>query len=697
MKPAPAIHWLRHNAAIRSPYRVLVLDTETAPVVAGNPDEQRLRLWSAQLTRRHDVDPKEPRSSMIRGTTARELATSVNQLAKRDRTLWVFAHNLSFDLAVTALPVELVALGWRMTEGALTTESPWCRMVRGGSRITIADSWSWLPTSVAALGELVGLEKLPLPAWEDDDAAWWARCDRDVEVTSAAILQVMDWWDRGELGNWSVTGPSCGWSTYRHFQPNPHVLIDPGDGAREFEARAITGGRRQVSRLGPQLPGLYVDLDMATAHLAVMQGQPLPWRRMAHFDSLAPDSRMLNGRVVDVIAECVVDLAAPRFAWDSGGGIFYPVGRFTTVLTGPEIREARDRGELVSIGEGWTYGLSGHMAPWAAWLRELIDNPPEGTPAVVRLAAKNWSRCVPGKWAGHTSETITRTPDPRPGWNVVHGYDPVHGGPVDLLRFGGELLTIARDRWSDDAFPAVLAFIQGHVRVALGRLLDALGPAWLATNTDGALVDARAMHLGRGDPDDTVRVTDRDRLDILDRWCAAYSLPPALFTVRPKGKWSDAIIYGPQHLILGGERHMSGVPGSATRDDDGRYVFTAWPKLRVQIGTEGPAGYTTQRRRVQVDNIPPAGWLACTGRVFPARIGTVDGRDALLPPSDALMADSGPLQPPERQHPKLRKVLAAALTDDGPTDWMRQHLDDFQAMRADARTLRQAVKTRGPV
>lgn len=652
-------HWLRENHLERTPYRVLVVDTETRPASEEEPDRQVLRLWAARLTRRRGVDPELPRQERYRGRTAADLVELVNTLARSDRALWLMTHNLNFDLAVTELPVLLVETGWRVTDSALTTDSPWCRLTRGSRRLTIADTFSWLPTSVDALGALLHNRKLDLPDWDDDDDAWYDRCERDVAITADAIASAMDWWELGRFGNWSITGPATGWSSYRHHKPTPRVLVIPDPEARAFEMRAVTGGRREVRRIGRLPGGLYADLDLVTAHLTAMAGLPLPFKRLGSFDSLPADHQALRSTVIDVLAECVVTTGSPRYPWDSGAGVFYPVGTFRSVLSGPEVREAARRGDLVSIGHGYLYLLSDHMKSWALWLASLLDPAQSEAPPAVRLMAKHWSRCVPGKWAGHTSEVISRDPDPRPGWAVERAMLMPERRPADILRIGGERWTIVRDEWADDAFPAVLAFIQGATRVAVGRLIDQLGPALVSVNTDGVLVDVLELldgPLGVGsDPGGS----PSDQLRWLDSACLGWDLELDPFSVRIKAAAGQVQVISPQHLILDKERRLSGIPKRAKALAGGRFTFTQWPKLRVQLQRPEPKGYRTRQATVDLATIPPTGWLDTTGRVWPVTIDQgPDGRDQLLGPGDHLARD-GALEPASRQHPALRRLYPA--------------------------------------
>lgn len=681
MKHKQVVHNLRHNKREFSPHRFLVFDTETKPVHG----VQIQRLWRAIVVARHGRDKKGPGEKTFAGLTTTQLIDIISQEVRTKEALWIFAHNAAFDWAVTRLPVVLVRDGWVMTEQALTSHAPWAFFTRGNYHIRLLDSFSWLPVPVQEIGGMVGLDKPDMPDWDDSDEAWGRRCRMDALIVARALAELMDWWDEHRLGNWSITGPSTGWNSLLHMPRHGHVVIDPDPAARALERRALMGGRREVWRVGKQPPGLYVDLDFHAAHCVVADRFPLPDRRWYKFDSLPVDSYVLQGKSVGVLAEVEIRTNSPRYALDTGKGIFYPIGRFKTTLAGPEILEAKARGELIAIGPGWVYRLSGHMRQWANWVLGILDAPAGEVPETVRCMAKAWSRSVPGRWAGHTGEVYKTRPNPQGGWSVSHGHDcdpacrreyAKVGGcsaatmrackkrrPKTTLIMGGKEISVFQDVEADHSFPAVLAWIQSWTRVMLGRVVDAFGDAVVVCNTDGALVDVdRLCQLNEWYRPQGIK-GDAAGLGLVDLLLERFAGTWAPLQLRIKKRVRNVEILGPQHLILDGERRLAGVPKRATAGAGHVYSFDTWPRLESQITGGDENGYVQGYRTVHLDGIKVAKWVDTADTCWPPACEEGrDGRVHILPPEESLPRGVA-LSQFREQHAVLAKVMVDRIRE----------------------------------
>lgn len=657
-------HYLRPNEGERSPHHVLIFDTETRTIELEHGAVQQLRIWCALEQKRHVDGPPEKLTKEYEGHTADELVELINKLAKGRRTLWVYAHNLAFDLVVTKLPILLIRSGWSMTDQGLFTDSPWGRFTKGGNRITLADSWSVVPTSVEQLGKLYMHDKPALPKDQDSDEVWFHRCREDVRITAKALLDCMDWWDREHCGNWSLTGPNMGWNAMRHGYMPVKVVIDPDPDARTFEREAITAGRRDVWKVGKQRPGVYLDIDFVHAHLTVCAEMRLPYRRFPPFAHLPLDSPMLRVESMDIIAEVEINTSEARYPMRTKSGIFYPVGRFKTVLCGPEIREAHKRGELVRIGKGYPYQMAHLMRPWALWVRGLMDGDDPELPPSVHVMLKGWSRSVPGKWAARTSELVDVRYDPRPGWEIEDGALMPGSTPAIFMRVEHEYRTYACDVDAENSFPAVLAFVQSYTRLALSNLVDEIGEAVLQTNTDGCLIDAVRFvddNWRAGDTliENTARVYELS--EILLKQINKHTAP---LEARIKKAAVRVDVISPQHVIIDKELRLAGIPRSAKEVSERRYHFTVWPKMRTQLSQGDGRGYVQKERTADLSRVQVNRWRLSQGICEPVRVDlTEDGTNELLA-WDESWRPGAELLPVEYQHIELRRLLRGGVVSD---------------------------------
>lgn len=624
-------HYLPANHKVWTPPHVIMLDSETRTVPDTEPELLTLRLWVARLIDRQETKGGKKQTLEHWGHTAEELGTQIEGWIKGRTTLWVYCHNLSFDITTTRLPLVLVSLGWTVTEAAVSGSAPWLRLKRGSAHLTLVDSGSWLSVPLEDVGRRLGMNKPVLPTDNDCEDTWLARCRADVDILATAMLTLMAWWDTNELGRWTVSGAGSGWNAMRHMPTPCRVVINTDADQIAADRAAVHGGRRGLWAVGTRTKGPFIDLDFRNAYPTVAAWESLPSRRSTAFDTLELDDWRLTNDRWGIIAEVELETETPRWPVRVAGATWLPTGRFLATLAGPEIRDALRLGALRSIRSGHVHQLAPHMLTWGQWVLDLINARPTDVPPIVQLAAKNWSRSVIGKWASREYSRLELGPSPYAGWHYEEGLDHDDSGRGAMIDMGGQRWWSWASGDSEQAYPAVLAWIESETRMRLTRTIEAVGEGCvLQCDTDGLIVNESVLgtkaargHLvapaGLNGPARTKWIID--------------NLDPIIapLTIRVKASHKTVRLLGPQHYRLGTERTYSGLPGMAEEVKPDTFTYRSWPKLQWQMENGTAAGYTRPQATVTVRGPYAPGWVTSMGSVVPpeATIGR-DGASRLL-------------------------------------------------------------------
>jgi len=607
------IHYLRRNHRTWSPPVLVSFDTETRWLYQGESEVHALRLWCARIQQRRTKAGKQPVAETANGYSGESFARQLDTWVRKHRCVWAYAHNLSFDLAVLDLVSAMEDLGWYIADFALDGAHPFVRLGRGDTRLTIADSHSWLPVPLNAIARALGMTKPELPVADDSDESWLVRCRADTDILHTAMSCLMDWWDDNELGNWTITGAASGWNAMRHTESVDRVLIRPDKGEVEFDRRAIYGGKRYCYRAGNVGSGLWSEVDLIKAYPTTCRDHVLPMERMVEFDSLPVDHSWISSQRHGIVAEVVIRTDVPDYPCRIDGLVWYPVGEFRTVLAGPDIKAARRRGHLVSIGHGWMHKLGRSLKPWAEWVISLQDDDSHNTPEIAKIAARHWGRAVTGKWAQRGFERLELGPAMVPGAHYEEAWDHYANVRASIIDFAGSRWQVTARAETDNAYPAILAWIESYVRVALNDAIHLIGSDNIVyCDTDGFLM----------------RSLSEPALDLYAELQPAYRL-------RVKKRYDTVTVHGPQHMTLDGESRMAGISRSAVRQADGTLKARQWPNISWQIAHGAPGYYVRPTVRYTLAPSYVPGWITTTGQVVPVEIiGDGNGGQTIAPWSE---------------------------------------------------------------
>lgn len=581
MRSSPRAHYVRHNAVTRVPRAFVYLDTETHRRQEGRSEIQTWRLAvTAFDTRRHDG----------KGWKAREWADHDDPRALWDwitdhcrtktRTVLV-AHNLAFDLRISDAFTHLPALGWRCVFVRLDGAQAMAVWRKETRTLAMVDSLSWVNMSLEKIGRMVGIDKVELPAENDDQALWWARCRADVAILADAWLRLMRWIADDDLGNWKPTGAGQSWAAFRHRFKTHHLLVHEDDDARAAERASTMTGRTEAWRWGKLTGGPFVEWDFETAYCRIGAEVDVPSQLVGELSGRQL-SRALD-RYPDhlVLAEVDVTTDVPVLPYRDDDGIRWPVGTFSTVAWSNELQLAAARGADLDVTRAWVYRKAPALQAFCGWVLEQIRTVGGHPDPVVRAALKHWSRSLIGRTAAQWSRWDVIGESPAAGVSLGKAYDKGSDETFRFLQVGHDLLRARDAKENPDAMVSIMAFVMAEARVRL----------WLAMEAAGL---------------DNVMYVDTDSVIVNQEGDHALS-QAALPGFRIKAVYESLDVLGPRQIIPSGRLRASGVPTGARPVGDYVWEGEVWAGLgtslqdgerdRVRVGLRRFRLSGTDRRR----------------------------------------------------------------------------------------------------
>jgi len=589
-------HRIRENKTARLPTRFVAVDTETKSHPLDKIHAaQELRLGCAVYWDSPNGNKHSPHRAEIDFTTAGEFWDFVESHTKPHSRLVLSAHNLAFDFMVLDGIGELTRRGWEI-EYPITAGLRFISTARRNSAtILFVDTLNFCPTSLADLGDSLGLAKKQMPGSSASDSAWLEYCKRDVEIVEYFWRSLVAFMCENDYGSFGVTAAALAMKIYRHRFLQTPIVIHTVKHATALERAAFLGGRNECYRLGKMPRETYYLLDINSLYPAVMAAHQFPRlfvssRRSCSIAVL----RKLMQRYF-VIARVGLDTPEPVYPVKLKNRLVFPVGRFETVLCGAELEHALVADRVRYVADSACYERGPLFEKYVGELyAQRLEHKRANNPAFA-LFCKMLLNSLYGKFGqrGHVREEL-------PGRSPArYGSERMYSGRLErevfVTYWDGRGIVEYQDGEAFDSFPAIAAAVTSFGRVRIWQLQQTAG------RENVLYCDTDALIVNQAGYDNLAGETDPDRLGALKlvKTCKRIEL------------------WGKKDYRLGAVVRIKGIKRNAIRLDGGIYEQDRFETLRESVRQGRTAGVVSVRERREVSRLYEAGLVGAGGMVSP--------------------------------------------------------------------------------
>lgn len=431
----------------------------------------------------------------------------------KSRPLWLFSHNLGFDLTILRLWERIASdeylfrdSEWQITidksgrkrtkgfQGLLIHEDPPTVVIlkhRDGFKLHCVDTVNWFLTSLRKMGETVGFHKLQMPAYDAPDSEWFTYCKGDVEVLERIVLGVVNWVQSQELGGFKFTAASQAMSAFRHRFHDGSITLHDNPQVKQLERDSYYGGRLECFYIG-HVGERCIEYDVKSMYPFVMANNPYPIRLQTWGDGKSRHRLRVEECDTRTIAEVTLNVPTDGYPYRCGLGTIYPVGRYTTILAGPELVRAVGCGTVESVGRWAKYSMADVFSSYIEYFWQERKQALLSGDKLASDLCKLMMNSLYGKFGQMTPEWVDIA-----GYEWLQPYEQwveYHAETESMreCRKIGQLVQAKQTRGEHPgAFPAIAAYVTAYAREYMRELwrIAGLGNCYYLV-TDALYVNA---------------------------------------------------------------------------------------------------------------------------------------------------------------------------------------------------------------
>jgi len=529
---------------------MLFLDTETRQTKDGTYTRHDLLLAWTCYRRRRDND-KQKDDAWCYWEDTKKLCEYIESLVTDKGALYIYGHNIAFDLQVIQFYKYFPLWGWKL-EFIYDTGLTYLLVIKKDNQhIRCVSTTNYYSYSLADLGKEVGLPKLDVDFGKSTKEELSTYCRQDVAITVKAMERYIAFNKEHDTGKFAMTRASQAFAAYRHRFMDTEISLHKEDLIQKLERDAYFGGRTECFHIG-KVPGSdFTFLDVNSMYPYVMRKNLFPVKCILYEED--PEEKLWKSHLTgySIIAEVTLKTTDPVYAKRHNGKLIFPIGTFDTCVCTEGFRHAVAAQHLVKVKRISIYEWGPIFRNYVDYFYPLKARYKQELNLIFTATVKLYLNSLYGKF-GQKIDIQERFDVPTTDFTCrVDNYDKVTGASwTDTIMFG----TLIRSSGEEDGpntFTAIPAHVTEYARFYLWTIIKAIGR-------------------------ENVFYCDTDSLAVRTSTIQAKKIaldPLALGALDADKSGNCLHLFGLKDYQLGQTRKLKGVPLRAEEISPGKYTY----------------------------------------------------------------------------------------------------------------------------
>lgn len=573
---------------------MIFLDTETKKLTEGVREKLRMAIaWTCYVKRRGGK--REPASSWEFWEGTFPLCRYIDEKSRENQVLWLFGHNVFFDLQVSDFFFYFTKWGWILdfvyNEGLTYILA----IHKGKRKIKALSTTNYFATSLKEVGKMVGLEKFDVDFELDSPEELKDYCHRDVEIIKRVMEQYFEFIVENDLGRFSMTKASQAFNAYRHRFMKKRIYVHDSPEVIELERSSYIGGRVECFEIGEIRGGPFLTLDVNSMFPYIMKNTSLPVRLIDYQKDVPLDLLIPYLKKFACIAEVDLETDQPLYAVRSSDKVVFPVGRFRAFLCSPLLQEASRCSHLRAIHRIAIYEQAYIFSEYVDYFYSLRSRYKKEGNMIYESFTKFLLNTLYGKFAQWTPLTREVEEVTFDGYWRIDSYDLVSGEKGVEYKLFNKIVTQFGRKPAPNTLIAISSHITEWARYILWSIMEGIGfDRVLYCDTDSV----------------KIRKSDLERLKYpID----AHSLG----SLKVESETEKLQILGPKSYVTEKGRTLKGIPHSAVEVSPHLFEYSFFPKQDTHMREKVMRYHIVEKMLKEIKSEYDKGTVDSEGRVHP--------------------------------------------------------------------------------